>query len=33
MLYGYHKQMNLKKIHSLKDGAPKRPGFFQRIFG
>jgi len=33
MLYGYHKQMNLKKIHSLKDGAPKRPGLFQRIFG
>lgn len=33
MLYGYHKQMNLKKIHSLKDGAPKRPGLLQRIFG
>jgi cell division protein FtsA len=33
MLYGYHKQMNLKKIHSLKDGAPKQPGLFRRIFG
>jgi len=33
MLYGYHKQMNLKKIHSLKDGSPKRPGLLQRIFG
>jgi cell division protein FtsA len=33
MLYGYHKQMNLKKIHSLKDGAPKQPGLLRRIFG
>jgi cell division protein FtsA len=33
MLYGYHKQMNLKKIHSLKDGAPKQPNFLRRIFG
>jgi cell division protein FtsA len=33
MLYGFHKQMNLKKIHSLKDGAPKPPGFFRRIIG
>jgi cell division protein FtsA len=33
MLYGYHKQMNLKKIHSLKDGAPKPPGLLRRIFG
>lgn len=24
LLYGFHKQMNQKKIHSLKDGAPKR---------
>src|SRR5262252_6053325 len=33
MLYGFHKQMNMKKIHSLKDGAPKQPGFFRRIMG
>ncbi|HYP27405.1 MAG TPA: cell division protein FtsA [Blastocatellia bacterium] len=33
MLYGFHKQMNLKKIHSLKDGAPKPAGFFRRLFG
>src|SRR5215471_11425008 len=33
MLYGFHKQMNMKKIHSLKDGAPKQPGFFRRIIG
>jgi cell division protein FtsA len=32
MLYGFHKQMNLKKIHSLKDGAPKQAGFFRRLF-
>ncbi len=31
MLYGFHKQINLKKIHSLKDGAPKPPGFFKRL--
>lgn len=33
MLYGFHKQMNHKKIHSLKDGAPKPAGFFKRLFG
>jgi cell division protein FtsA len=33
LLYGFHKQMNLKKIHSLKDGAPKAVGFWKRIFG
>lgn len=33
MLYGFHKQMNLKKIHSLKDGAPKPVSFFKRLFG
>ncbi len=33
MLYGFHKQMNQKKIHSLKDGAPKPSGFFKRLFG
>jgi cell division protein FtsA len=33
LLYGFHKQMNQKKIHSLKDGAPKRTGFWSRIFG
>jgi cell division protein FtsA len=33
LLYGFHKQMNMKKIHSLKDGAPKPAGFFRRIFG
>jgi cell division ATPase FtsA len=32
MLYGFHKQMNLKKIHSLKDGAPKQEGFWKRWF-
>ena len=30
MLYGFHKQMNLKKIHSLKDGAPKQESFWKR---
>ena len=33
LLYGFHKQMNMKKIHSLKDGAPKPAGFLRRIFG
>jgi cell division protein FtsA len=33
LLYGFHKQMNLKKIHSLKDGAPKAVGFWKRLFG
>jgi cell division protein FtsA len=33
MLYGFHKQMNLKKIHSLKDGAPRPVSFFKRLFG
>ncbi|MFL6277527.1 MAG: cell division protein FtsA [Blastocatellia bacterium] len=32
LLYGFHKQMNLKKIHSLKDGAPKQEGFWKRWF-
>jgi cell division protein FtsA len=32
MLYGFHKQMNLKRIHSLKNGALKQPGFFRRLF-
>ena len=32
MLYGFHKQMNLKKIHSLKDGAPKQESFWKRWF-
>ena len=32
MLYGFHKQMNQKKIHSLKDGAPKAPSFWERWF-
>ena len=29
LLYGFHKQMNQKRIHSLKDGAPKRGGWPQ----
>jgi cell division protein FtsA len=33
LLYGFHKQMNLKKIHSLKDGIPRQAGFLRRIFG
>jgi len=33
LLYGFHKQMNQKRIHSLKDGAPKAAGFFRRLFG
>ena len=33
LLYGFHKQMNMKKLHSLKDGAPKAGGFFRRLFG
>jgi cell division protein FtsA len=33
LLYGFHKQMNLKKIHSLKDGAPKAVGFWKRLLG
>ena len=33
LLYGFHKQMNMKRIHSLKDGAPKAVGFFRRLFG
>ncbi|HKQ04232.1 MAG TPA: cell division protein FtsA [Blastocatellia bacterium] len=32
LLYGFHKQMNMKKIHSLKDGAPKQEGFWKRWF-
>jgi cell division protein FtsA len=32
LLYGFHKQMNMKKIHSLKDGAPQQPGFLKRLF-
>ncbi|PYP84715.1 MAG: cell division protein FtsA [Blastocatellia bacterium AA13] len=32
MLFGFHKQINLKKIHSLKDGAPRQAGFFKRLF-
>jgi cell division protein FtsA len=32
MLYGFHKQMNQKKIHSLKDGAPKAPSFWEKWF-
>ena len=32
LLYGFHKQMNQKKIHSLKDGAPKQEGFWKRWF-
>ncbi|HXG68065.1 MAG TPA: cell division protein FtsA [Blastocatellia bacterium] len=31
MLYGFHKQMNQKKIHSLKDGAPKGESFIKRL--
>ncbi|HWC77239.1 MAG TPA: cell division protein FtsA, partial [Blastocatellia bacterium] len=30
LLYGFHKQMNMKRIHSLKDGAPKAAGFWRR---
>ena len=33
LLYGFHKQMNQKRIHSLKDGAPKAVGFFRKLFG
>jgi cell division protein FtsA len=33
MLYGFHKQMNMKKIHSLKDGAPRPVGLLRRLFG
>ena len=33
LLYGFHKQMNQKRIHSLKDGAPKAAGFFRKLFG
>jgi cell division protein FtsA len=33
LLYGFHKQMNMKRIHSLKDGAPKAAGFWRRLFG
>jgi cell division protein FtsA len=32
LLYGFHKQMNMKKIHSLKDGAPKQESFWKRWF-
>lgn len=33
MLYGFHKQINMKKIHSLKDGTPRRTGLIRRLFG
>ncbi|MCI0489445.1 MAG: cell division protein FtsA [Blastocatellia bacterium] len=33
LLYGFHKEVNQKKIHSLKDSAPKQVGFFRRLFG
>jgi cell division protein FtsA len=32
MLYGFHKQMNQKRIHSLKDGAPKQPSIWKKWF-
>jgi len=30
LLYGFHKQINQKKIHVLKDGAPKPQSFWKR---
>jgi cell division protein FtsA len=33
LLYGFHKQINQKRIHSLKDGAPKAGGFWRRLLG
>ncbi len=33
LLYGFHKQMNMKRIHSLKDGAPKAVSLWKRLFG
>ncbi len=32
LLYGLHKQVNQNKIRSLKDGAPKKIGFFNKFF-
>ncbi|HLG14155.1 MAG TPA: cell division protein FtsA [Blastocatellia bacterium] len=31
LLYGFHKQMNQKKIHSLKDGTGKPQGLLRRL--
>ena len=31
LLYGFQKQMNQKRIHSLKDGAPEQPGLLRRL--
>jgi cell division protein FtsA len=33
LLYGFQKQMNLKKIHALKDGPARPQGLFGRLFG
>jgi cell division protein FtsA len=30
LLYGFHKQINQKKIHVLKDGAPRPPSAWKR---
>jgi cell division protein FtsA len=32
LLYGFHKQMNSRRIHSLKDGTPRKPGLWERFF-
>jgi cell division protein FtsA len=33
LLYGFHKQMNMKRIHSLTESAPKPVGFLKRLLG
>jgi cell division protein FtsA len=33
MLYGFHKQMNLKRIHALSENVPKPMGIWRRIMG
>lgn len=33
MLHGFQKQINIKKIHSLREGASRQAGILKRLFG
>lgn len=33
LVYGFHKQANQKKIHSIKSSVPRHGGFWTRLFG
>jgi cell division protein FtsA len=32
LLYGFHKQMNSRRIHSFKDSTPARGSLWERLF-